>query len=114
MSIESELFDALGPTFSNRVYPDFGPPSAVMPFCTYQNIGGTPAPTFCGDPVKENSVFQINVWAQTRNQANSLMRTISQALTGVPMFGTAQGGIIGNYDTTTKTYAAIRDFSFWR
>lgn len=114
MSIESEIFDALVTTFSGRVYPDVAPHTAVMPFCTYQNIGGTPNATFCGDTAKENTIFQVNVWATTRNQANSLMLTISQAMTGVPMFGTAQGGIVGTFDTTTKTYGAIRDFSFWR
>jgi hypothetical protein len=112
--IEEEIHSALTSAFSGRVYPDVAPHTATLPFVTYQAIGGETTPTFCGDPEKTNSVFQISVWAKTRLSASSLMRTVAQTLTGPTMFGTARGGIIGRYDTDTKTFGAMQDISFWR
>lgn len=114
MSIEQEIFDALDQTFSGRVYPDVAPHTATMPFATYQAVGGVPTTTFCGDTLKTNTRFQINVWAKTRQQSAELMRDCALALTGIPMFGTAAGGPMSTYDEDTRTYGSMQDFSFWR
>ncbi len=114
MSIETEIKAALSATFGDRVFPDTAPAQTLKPFCTFQQVGGVPSNSLCGNTDKQNARVQFNVWADTREQANMLMRTIEAMLTESSFGGVSQGSLIAIYDEPTRTRGARQDLSFWR
>lgn len=113
MTIETSLKTTLGALFSGRFFADHAPQTTVRPFCTYQQVGGMPSNSFCGNSTQQNSRIQINVWAETRNEANTLMRAVEVLLTEPPLRGVSLGSFVALCDEPTKTYGAMEDFSFW-
>lgn len=111
--IEPRIINALRPFFGSRIYPDTAPANPRFPFVCYQQVGGTPTPTFCGSPRKINARIQFWVWSETREEANRLMREIETALTQSPLLGVSQGALVARFDEPTKRYGAQQDFSFW-
>lgn len=111
--IEETIVTALGTLFGGRVYPDTAPMNVTYPFCVYQQVGGQPSNTFCGNTDKQNARIQFWVWSRSRSEANTLMRSAEAILTATPILGVSQGGLVARYDDATKTYGANQDFSFW-
>jgi hypothetical protein len=112
MSMESDLF-ALLQTACARVYPDIAPSGAALPYVTWQAIGGKSL-RFLDNVAadKRNTFMQINVWAATRIEANTLIRQIedlvcaSSALTGLP-----DGEALSMYEDETKDYGSMQRFT---
>lgn len=115
MSIETDIYDALKGLVSNRVYPDVGPENAIRPYLTYQQVGGaTLAFLEGGPPGKRNGRFQISVWAATRPEASTLARQVEDAMLSLPTLSpSAEGALIARYESQTKLYGTIQDFSLW-
>jgi hypothetical protein len=115
MTIETDLVMALSLTFGGRVYPDTNddPAGLTLPFCTFQQVGGVPLNYMDGVPTARNARMQFNVWAKTRNEANTLMRAIDVIVRSAPFHGTSLGDLIATYEETTKTRGAMQDFSLW-
>lgn len=111
--IEEDIVTALSILFGGRVYPDTAPADAAMPFCIFQNVGGLPSNTLCGDTDKQNTRIQFWVWSTTRKEANTKMRAAAAVLTAAPLRGVSQGGLVARYDEATKRRGAQQDFSFW-
>lgn len=115
MTVESDLFAALGPLASSRVYPDVAPADAALPYITYQQVGGQ-ALAYLETAVvgKRNARFQVNVWATTRTAAANLARTVedtlvaSTTLRAIPI-----GAMNAEYEPDTGLYGARQDFSIW-
>jgi hypothetical protein len=115
MTIETALVSALAATFSNRVYPDTNddPAGLVLPYVTFQQVGGAPLNYLDGVPTARNARMQFNVWAKTRQEANTLMRSIDVIVRSAPFHGTSLGDLIATYEPITKTRGAMQDFSLW-
>lgn len=111
--IEESILSELTTLFGGRIYPDVSPQDIDRPFCTYSQVGGRPSATLCGDTDKQNCNMQFNVWATTRKEASTLMRSAAKILTGPPLRGVAQGGLVADYDHSVRLYGARQDFSFW-
>ena len=80
MSAESDLYTVLV-SQCPRVFPDFASLDTPRPYVTYQKIGGRPIVTFNKlVPNKTFSMYQINVWADTRVQADTLAWQIDSAM----------------------------------
>jgi hypothetical protein len=80
MSAESDLYAVLAAQCP-RVFPDFASLDTARPYVTYQKIGGRPIVTFNKlVPNKTFSMYQINVWADTRVQADTLAWQIDSAM----------------------------------
>jgi hypothetical protein len=86
MTVEADLYTLLK-TQCDRVFPDFAPLSTVRPYVTYQKIGGRPINVY-GKlvPNKALSMYQINVWADTRIQADALSWAIDSAMRTATVF----------------------------
>ena len=84
MNLREHLFQALAVLVENRVYPDIGPSTPVLPYITHQQVGGDPV-NFIegGQPSKANARMQVNVWAATRAEASALAQAVETALRGV-------------------------------
>ncbi len=111
--IEEAIYTALAPLFGGKVYPDVAPADAAMPFMLYQQVDGEAVNSFCGGSRKYNAVVQFMVWAETRQQANTLMREAEQILSAPPLRGYVEGALVARYDEVTRTRAAMQDISFW-
>lgn len=112
--IEAKLYTALSPLFSGRVYPDFAPTGTAKPYCTFQQVGGSPVTYMEGAASdKKNARIQINVWGNSRLESMNLIRSIEDLVTGAPLYGVAQTGAIATYDETSALRGAMQDFSFW-
>lgn len=115
MSVEAMLFSVLGPLFGGRVFPDDAPINTTKPFATYQQIGGAVVgfldPTI---PSKQNGVFQINVWADSRASAAAVTLQVESAMRLSTQFQASPiGGPIATREQDLKLYGTIRDFDIW-
>jgi hypothetical protein len=111
--IEQDIYSAIQAVFSGRVYPDTAPMGTTYPFCVYQQVGGVPSNSFCGNTNKQNARVQFWVWSRSREEASQLSRLIESILTQPPLRGVSQNSLVARYDEPTKTYGAQQDISFW-
>lgn len=119
--IEPTIVSALTPLFgSGNIYPDEAPAGVNRPFVVYQQVGGVPSNTFCGNTDKQNARIQFTVWCADpsaggggRTQANTLMRAAEKILTAPPIRAVSQGSLVAERDVATKSRGARQDFSFW-
>ncbi|MGV1017433.1 MAG: DUF3168 domain-containing protein [Fluviibacter phosphoraccumulans] len=111
--IEADIYAAIQSLFAGRVYPDTAPMGVAYPFCVYQQVGGVPSNTFCGNTDKQNARIQFWVWSRTREEANELSRLCEAILTQPTLYGVSQNSLVARYDEATKTYGAQQDISFW-
>lgn len=114
MSLESDLYDVLGPLVGGRAYPDFGKLGVATPYITYDQAGGR-AINFLEAGVigKRNARVQINCWASTRLAANELARAVEDAL----MTSNLKAYVLGAFSVTSNSdlglYGTRQDFSVW-
>lgn len=116
MSIESTLKTRLRALCGNRAWPDFRPPNAPLtrPFITWQQVGGrTVSFLEGGHPGLRNARVQINVWADDRETANTLMRAVEVDLLTADRKTSAIGALTALYEEQMKLYGARQDFDFW-
>lgn len=114
MTIETSLVGVVGPLLSNRFYADYAPATATLPYGTYQQIGGETVEFVSDDdPGLYNARIQINVWAKTRQEANTLMRSIVAALRPAPLRGRPVGALIARLNEFNETRGAQQDIAFW-
>ena len=115
--IEPAIFSALNTLFNGNVFPDIAPHGVSYPFMTYQQVGGKPSNTLCGNTDGRNAWIQFNVWcddaAGGRASANTLMMQAESILTSSPLYGVSVGKFVAIYDILTETYGARQDISFW-
>lgn len=98
-----------------RTFPDFAPADTQRPYVTYQQIGGE-APSFVDDtvPTLENAQVQVNVWANTRLEAKSLIKQIEAALTVEAGFQARPvSASASDFDAHVPVYCSRQDFSIW-
>lgn len=113
MSFEADFYAAIKGFVSNRVYPDIAPLGAVEPYITWQGVGGKSLRFLDNTAAdRRNTRLQVNVWAQTRTQANLIVHQIEDALCASSLFqATPLGEPVSDYDSETKSYGAMQDFS---
>lgn len=114
MSLESDLLTALN-SICPRTYPDIAPLGTQRPYVTYQQIGGDVV-IFVDNtvPSKENGLIQINVWADTRASAKTLIKQIEAALIANTSFqARPESASFSDYDDQGMVYCSRQDFSIW-
>ena len=114
MSIESNL-TALLKTICPRTFPDFAPFDTVRPYVTYQAIGGQIINPLGNElPNKRNTNVQINIWSNTRLEANSIIEQVEVAMRASTQFiARPQAAPMGGFDADIPVYSAIQDFTIW-
>jgi hypothetical protein len=110
---ENQLVTALNPLVGGRVYPDAAEMGTTLPYITWQQVGGGSVNYLGGGAVdKKQARIQINVWAQTRKEAMTLIRQIEDICVSDPFFGRSEGAAIARYESANLR-GAFQDFSFW-
>ncbi|MFT0167486.1 DUF3168 domain-containing protein [Paraburkholderia mimosarum] len=118
-SAEAIVFGALKSLVANgdgtcRCYPDIGPALATRPYITYQAVGGKSANYLNNTTAaQQNARIQVNVWADDRATANSLMQSVINALCPPPIEATNIGAPASTWEFDTKLYGSRLDFSIW-
>lgn len=114
MSLETDLYAVLVAQCP-RVFPDVAPYDTQRPYITWQQIGGDPLSYVEGTvPSQRNAHIQINVWDETRLQANALMLQIESAMLSAPTFqARALSALSASIDEGTDRRGAMQDFSIW-
>ena len=115
MTIENDVGTAVK-TVVPRVYADFADFNTARPFATFQRIGGQSF-EYQEDTVPNirHCMFQINVWAMTRGEADSLIRQIENTLRSSSLFTARPEGESSAIfdDDQTDLRGARQDFSVW-
>jgi hypothetical protein len=117
-SAEAIVFAALKALVPNgdgtfRCYPDVAPTGALRPYITYQAVGGQ-SPNYLSNNVDlQNARMQLNVWADTRAAATTLMQSVIAALTAPAIKAVTIGAPVSTYEPDTKLYGSREDFSIW-
>lgn len=114
MTVETTLVSALGGLLGGRIFPDTAPYGTARPYATFQQVGGQVVEFLEGGAaVKRNARVQINLWADSRQQANELMRQVEDVLQASPHYAQPIGALIARYDDTAALRGAQQDFSLW-
>lgn len=111
--INADIDNALSPLVASRVFPDTADLGTPLPYITYQQGGGRDASTLDGPTDLKNGRFQINVWAATRNEADSLMNQVVDALAAAPLLGVPIGAPVSDYESSLDLRGSMLDFSIW-
>lgn len=114
MTMEAGFVTLVGALCGGRCYPDTAPLGAVLPYVTYQQVGGAVINPIAGGLVDLwNARVQVNAWGTTRIATNALMRSIEDALRPQPFGGRPIGALIARYEPTQGIRGAQQDFSVW-
>lgn len=115
MTIESNLRDALKALVGNRVFPDVAPLSTARPYITFQQVGGQAAAFMEGGVVgKRNARFQVNCWADDRQAAADLARSVEDTLvTDAVVRAQPLGAMAAQHEQETRNFGTRQDFSVW-
>lgn len=115
MTIDTMLFEALGPVVDGRAYPDVAPVGAALPRIVHQQISGIATNYQEGTlPDQENSRVQVATWAPTRAEATAVAKLAEAALVAHPLLQvTRLGGRTSLHEPETNLYGARQDFSVW-
>lgn len=114
MSYEATLRTLLADLVDGRVYPDVPPDKATFPLVTYQQVGGVSL--WFGEramPGHKNARVQVNVWADTRLQANQIARAIEGRMCTGMLSSEPFGAAVALYEDSIKKYGTRQDFGFW-
>lgn len=114
MTIESDLVAVLK-SVCQRVYPDFAPQGAAVPYLTFQLIGGQPMRYLNNAAANQrHTMVQVNTWSATRAEALALARAIEEALCAASAFtARPDSEPIGDVDADVGRYGCMQDFSIW-
>ena len=117
-NVESIVFAALKDLVASangayRCYADIAPTDTQRPYITYQQVGGQAPNTLGGLSAVRNARMQVNVWADNRIGASSLMAQARGALTDAIRPCVPIGAPVSVYEPDTHLYGARLDFSIW-
>lgn len=113
MSYENMLSDLIGPLLGQRFYPDVPPDTPTYPCGVYQQVGGQGL-WFSerAAPSHKHARVQITIWADTRQEANQLIRHIENLTCTLPSAETF-GAAVCAHEESTKKFRARQDFGLW-
>jgi hypothetical protein len=115
MTVETDLYSALGSLVSNRVYPDVAPQGVAKPYLTYQQVGGR-AIAYLESAVVgyRNARIQVNVWHTSRLAANTLARSVEDTLVAsTTIRAIPLGSLVSVHEPDTNLFGTRQDFNVW-
>lgn len=93
-----------------RSYPLMSPEKPTAPYAIYSQVSNTPEVTIGNSIPIDNTRIQIDVFAKTYAEVQSLsnqVKTAMMALSAVPL---SAGDL---YESEVKLYRVTQDFSVW-
>jgi hypothetical protein len=114
--IEQTLNALVGPILQDRFFPGTAPLDTPRPYGYFNQIGGKTVEFLGGEePSQRNALIQLNVWADTAEEASLLIQQIASALRQCPdMTARPWGEFITLNDEDLERYGTQQDFSCWK
>lgn len=117
MSIETDLFDVLGPLVGDRCYPEVFPlktPVPQWPAIRYSVVSEVPAVMLCGDTgVEANTTrIQLDLVAASVPAVRGLRDSVIAALENFDPPAVRDSGAM-NWDLETDTFRYTMDYTFY-
>jgi hypothetical protein len=118
VTVEADLFAALGPLVSDRVYPlafPLIPPVPAWPGIRYSFISETPFPGLCGDTGDEGSDVrvQVDLVDTTFVSMRALRLSVMSAMSAFDP-PTICENTFDTFDAETKTWRCTFDFIVYK
>lgn len=112
MSFETDLFGVLDAVAPGAVFPDFADVGTDRPYITFQAIGGPVLNTLGGEATGlRTQEWQVNVWADTRLQARSLIRAVEAAMRATSaFFAEPVSEPVDDFDADIPVYGSLQSF----
>lgn len=110
MSTLTEIKTAIGNLVSGRCYPLIAPEKPVAPYAVYFQVANAPEVTMENTVPVENTRVQVDAYAKTYAEAQSLAESIRSAmlsLGAIPLLA------VDLHENEVKLYRVAQDFSIW-
>lgn len=110
-TIQEQMVAYLAPTAA--LHPRKAPQGTLPPYVTYHRVGSPTNNVLSGPPSIENVRMQIDVWAITYAEAQSLAQSIILAMQAWPV----QNVLLNNYDLgddVVNLERVLLEFSIWQ
>jgi hypothetical protein len=115
MSIQADFVTLAGPILAGRMYPSVAPDSPVTPYAVYFRVSGTEVSTLDtngGAGNANHTRLQLDVWAKTYAEAQSIAAAVKTALKD----WTVENNVLleqDMYESETKLHRVMLDISTW-
>ncbi|WP_050463276.1 DUF3168 domain-containing protein [Herbaspirillum autotrophicum] len=108
--IEKIVQDLVDDLASGGAHFDIVPAGVARPYITLQQVGGAPVAYLSGESGCDIVRMQIDVFGDSRTQANEVMTSLRQRLCGEPLLARPVGAPFSNYESNVNTYRRSCDF----
>ena len=112
INTEQDIIDALAP-LGVGVYHVRAPMHAEIPHIIFQQVGGRPSNTLCGNTTKQNARFRFSAHSTVSIESTNLIRKLEAILTVAPIRAVSLGSLSSEDNSATLRYVARQDFSIW-
>ena len=115
--IEPDLIAALSPLVGGRVFYGVAPNGTQRPYLTLAQAGGRAVSTLGRDVATlRNARIQVDTWASSAIDANTLALQIEDTLRVAPAFSSVEpvGGFVSEHVPELGLHRARQDFSIWQ
>ena len=114
MTIQEQLFDWLAGTTAagERLYPQIAPDGVIKPYAVYRRIASAPENVLAGSSGLTNSRIQIDVYASTYAQSQSVARGIESQMASWAVQNVCLG-LQDIYEEDAKLHRVLADYSIW-
>ena len=116
MTLEQTLVALATPILAGGLHPNCAPQHGARPYGVYTNVVSPTHNTLSdGMPIQQD-IFQIDVWADTYQDALAVGNAFAAALQAAFDTGTITGvqrSRRGRYDAETGLHGFLYEFSFW-
>lgn len=104
-----------GATPETRIFPTVLPQKPTLPAATYQRIAGAPVNSFDGLNPLDNGLYQVDVYAATKQASREAADAIRDAIDDAAGLGAVLLDVRSAYeaDTEPRLYRVSMDFSLW-
>lgn len=113
--IETELVTHLDSLVAGRIFPLVAPEGTETPYLVYQTITDEEQNTLdCngGTDNLSNARMQIDVWGESYTEAKNTAKTVRAAMKSFARQNVC-GPVTEDYESETKLYRVILDYSIW-
>jgi hypothetical protein len=115
MDMEAKVVALLGPLVGGRIHADVADVDTPRPYITWQQNGGVVVEFLDGAaPSMDNALLQIDVWGNSREQVNGIIREAAALLRADPdIIARAVTQLQAMSEPDLKLRGARQDFSIW-
>lgn len=112
-SAEAQIRNVILPYVSGGVFYDAADISTAPPFIVINEIGGQSVNFLdAGMPSKRQILFEVNVFARSRLEANTIARQVEAQLRS-QLKAVVESELVTGYDDMSKLSGTRQDFSVW-